>query len=1747
MKKINSLIALILINSLLFSDALEMTSSQLSASSAYYSTNKTTAIALSNPALTADIQRYTFDFNYLLLAGFSNVETGFGHTINLGGALPSKFGVLSSNINFILMDGFLNNELNFGNGAHININFSKEIYSDLYFGLGLTTLLGSKASFGTNTNYFDWGLGLNLGFVKKQGDIHTLLRDFRWGVSFKNIGKGYMHTNLLDSSAPVPFFTPAGFVEFSPFKNDFIHVNLASEVSLPSFMNLNLSLGAKAVILENIIVDTGLDFNIKEIVEGNLDRMVPSIFIGYDLALGKDTAQLNLSGNPYLKGVWAIGAGGTMPIGSKDTNPPKVIVDYSDLIYISPDFDGTSDELNIPIKVEDERYVTGYEFTIKDDFGYVVKRIKNKDERPENESFKNLFTKLISEKTGIPIPESFRWDGKKDNGELVPDGKYSMSAMFVDDNGNRTFTDKYEFVVDVTDPVLEIKKPSGLDLIFSPNGDGNKDVLKIEQSGSKEIHWYGEIKDFLGNTIKSEHWDNKDLTAFEWNGKDDSNQLVPDGVYQYRIVSTDLAGNSVEDFVDNIIVNTKQPPIGITISTNSFSPNSDGVKDFMEFILDIPVKTGIIEWNLLVKDRNGNVVNTFSTKKQGYSVIEDNIRFDGQDSSGKYLNEGTYTGVLNVTYQNGHSPKVISPEFSIDITPPKATVRADYKVFSPNGDNSKDQIIFSQNSSLEEEWFGEIFDEFGDSVYRVNWKGEIEKQFSWNGKNDKGELQKDGIYSYVLNSVDKSGNRYLGNPLVFTLDTTPSSVELAINKDAFSPYINSDEIIITPKIDSSSKLSKYSLEIVDKKSKIVNSLSTGFDISEDFIWNGTDDKGNKLSDDIYYGRINGEFENGNKIVALTAPILLDTKKPDVNVTLKEKYNIFSPNGDGQKDSLTFIQETSLEDSWVGEISNEDGDIVYSSSWSGNAPSEFVFNGKDKNNKKLNDGIYSYTLKSTDKAGNSGVSNNIKIQIDTENVDLFVATDISHFSPNGDGIKDSITFIPEIKKVDGIDTVRYEVLNKKGSVLFTKNISTNFTETVSWNGKDLNGKVLADDQYSVKLTVNYKRGDSPSASTDFTVDLIAPKAEVLTRNNIFSPNGDGNRDIVEIENRSSDSAEWTLTLKDSSNNIVKESVINGQVSNRWDFDGRGSNLAILPNGTYIYNLKAVDEAGNSFKSKDIKFTLDNTISTLVLSNDLEVFSPNNDKIKDNITFNVRVETTSEVESWKFDILDSKNSVIKSLTGTTIPKEIVWNGNNDVSKKIASDGLYKGKLSIVHKNGNNPVSITPSFELDTKYPEIDLSVKNELFSPNGDNLKDYVNIIQRGSGEDLYHGVITDSNKKMVNEWFWKGNLTALNWDGKDKSGNIAQDGVYSYLIESTDLGGNKTSKNITGIEIDTTETDIFITYKKPVFAPDLSKKLGGQIFGLIVNNKKGIDTWNITINNDKNVVKVLSGEGSVPDTVEWDGLDSNGKYTNGILTAKFNVIYKKGNSPVYLTKDFIADSEAPLINVSTSPTPFSPDNDFVDDELVIDLGVKDLSDIKSWKFEISDPKGNEFITFQGEGKPGNRIIWDGKSRTGELVQAAEEYQYSMSVIDAAGHTGLFNGDIPVDILVIKEGDKLKIKISSIIFEPNSSELVLSGTQGELNKKILKRLSEILNKYSSYKIGVEGHAHNIYGDKITNAQKTSLIDFSKERANAVKKTLTSLGISESRMTTIGIGGEQPIVGLTDYENTWKNRRVEFILVK
>ncbi len=236
----------------------------------------------------------------------------------------------------------------------------------------------------------------------------------------------------------------------------------------------------------------------------------------------------------------------------------------------------------------------------------------------------------------------------------------------------------------------------------------------------------------------------------------------------------------------------------------------------------------------------------------------------------------------------------------------------------------------------------------------------------------------------------------------------------------------------------------------------------------------------------------------------------------------------------------------------------------------------------------------------------------------------------------------------------------------------------------------------------------------------------------------------------------------------------------------------------------------------------------------------------------------------------------------------------------------------------------------------------------------------------------------------------------------------------------------------------------------------------------------------------------------------------------------------------------------------TPDRFSPDGDGEQDTLYVHVKSGNDEAVAAWTLRIYDPRENLFYNETGTGAPPQPIDWNGRSGKGELVSSASTYTVELTLIDVLGRSVRRRGEVLVDILLIRERGKLKIRIPNITFPPNSADFSLLSKEEviEKNREVLQRLTEIFARFPEYSIVIEGHAnmeHYEDSERARREQEQDLIPLSLKRAQAVKEVLISLGMDPDRLSTVGLGAKYPLVPFSDEQNRWKNRRVEFILEK
>ncbi|WP_407427204.1 pallilysin-related adhesin [Treponema sp.] len=257
-----------------------------------------------------------------------------------------------------------------------------------------------------------------------------------------------------------------------------------------------------------------------------------------------------------------------------------------------------------------------------------------------------------------------------------------------------------------------------------------------------------------------------------------------------------------------------------------------------------------------------------------------------------------------------------------------------------------------------------------------------------------------------------------------------------------------------------------------------------------------------------------------------------------------------------------------------------------------------------------------------------------------------------------------------------------------------------------------------------------------------------------------------------------------------------------------------------------------------------------------------------------------------------------------------------------------------------------------------------------------------------------------------------------------------------------------------------------------------------------------------------------------------------------------------------------NSAEPKLSVGISPQYFSPDGDGEYDDLTVMLKAECSSQIKSWSFTVEDPATlKPFWTARGTSTLTEKIIWNGKSAKGEVVQSATDYPYDFTVTDSNNLSSTVKGFIKVDVLVVREGERVKIQVPSITFRSDAADFKTTEelaarpdydgvTKGldqrtlENNVKVLSRISEILKKFRDYNVTIEGNANNLSGSQ---AEEDEVRLLSEKRAQYVRDWLIKDGVSASNLKAVGNGSKNPATLSTALEDRWKNRRVEFILKK
>jgi flagellar hook assembly protein FlgD len=273
-----------------------------------------------------------------------------------------------------------------------------------------------------------------------------------------------------------------------------------------------------------------------------------------------------------------------------------------------------------------------------------------------------------------------------------------------------------------------------------------------------------------------------------------------------------------------------------------------------------------------------------------------------------------------------------------------------------------------------------------------------------------------------------------------------------------------------------------------------------------FSWDGLGSGGSPLPDGSYRLTVRGSDGLGNDGGATSRTVTIDTHAPNLDLTgaavsasSPEAARTFTPNGDGQSDTLGVGYDVSQ----AGKLEltvRDDADAIVRHAWiSAPAGSGTVtWDGRNDAGGYVADGRYEVSLRATDAAGNKSGSVKTYGQV-LKVLKGATRSPTRFYAADGDKLARSTTFSFSLTRSATLD---WTILRPDGSVLLTRHAgyaAAAGAYSWTWSGKDAAGAYVPDGTYTSAVSATTSAGTiSQKLSVFVGAFKITPSAATLKR-------------------------------------------------------------------------------------------------------------------------------------------------------------------------------------------------------------------------------------------------------------------------------------------------------------------------------------------------------------------------------------------------------------------------------------------------------------------------------------------------------------------------------------------------------------------------------------------------------------------------------------------------------------------------
>lgn len=592
---------------------------------------------------------------------------------------------------------------------------------------------------------------------------------------------------------------------------------------------------------------------------------------------------------------------------------------------------------------------------------------------------------------------------------------------------------------------------------LSPTGSNtNKISFSLNESGAVTLKIYDSsnilVKTLLNNAQKT-----LGTNYALWNGKNESNVLVPSGVYTYKLDATDMAGNAANTLEGTITVDRTNPVISnFGVADPAFS--SDGGLNFIYTLSeDSKVIVGVFNSsNQLIKSLVSN-----AAKSAGVNQFT----WDGKNSSNVIVPDGGYT--LKIDAYDQVNLKAVQQAFSLSVENHNPNIMAvsdspdPFKVTGTTVNTIK--YTLSENATVSIR----IFDS-SNSLVRSLLNGPVTagaKTITWNGKNDAGLLVPDGSYTYKIDAVDganKSATQITGT--ITTDKTAPVIGSISIGTNPFAPTGSSTTSISY----SLSEKAKVTTTIYNSANAVVKTLQNGVLLeagAQAVAWDGKNASGVLVGDGTYTVKITATDLVGFTAAPVMQTMIVEKSNPTVTA-VSDSPDPFRPTGTNVNTIKYTLSENANVVLKIYDSSNQLVKTLVNGPVTAGAKS-ITWNGKNDAGAIVPTGTYTYTVDATDSFNKQAlqVSGTIAVDITAPTISSITATP-NPFTANGTNLLSTGYTLSESAKV----TVSiYNSSNALVKTVITNALQAAGANTVTWNGKNSSSVLVSAGTYTYKIT------------------------------------------------------------------------------------------------------------------------------------------------------------------------------------------------------------------------------------------------------------------------------------------------------------------------------------------------------------------------------------------------------------------------------------------------------------------------------------------------------------------------------------------------------------------------------------------------------------------------------------------------------------------------------------------------------